>query len=137
VQWRQVDLVPTICALLGLPIPRNNVGRIITPALAKLQPNADLRVMGMRHNARQLAKLYAQRHHIQESQWSSDPTLQMYRSVVDHVRKTRQQSNCATQKTCDIVLIYLYVLDLFFFFFSFGFRLITKQNRYLSRSWTM
>ena len=52
----QSDIVPTISALLGLPIPQNNLGVIIPQALNLMPKSARLRTL--RQNAKQLYSVF-------------------------------------------------------------------------------
>lgn len=49
----QIDLVPTLLALLGIPIPKNNVGRVLPEILGLFKDPVKV----LRENARQMAAL--------------------------------------------------------------------------------
>lgn len=51
---RQVDVCPTLCALLGLPFPAENSGRVIPAVLRAVEPSVHTRVATLRANAAQL-----------------------------------------------------------------------------------
>ncbi|KAL7271684.1 major facilitator superfamily transporter protein [Rhizina undulata] len=52
----QSDIVPSLAGLLGLPIPRNNLG-VFIPSLLEMWPNVDDRVEIMLRNSRQLLEI--------------------------------------------------------------------------------
>ena len=51
-----MDLAPTLALLLGLPIPRSSVGRVLLPALSPLSQTEQLKAMYA--NANQLREAY-------------------------------------------------------------------------------
>jgi ethanolaminephosphotransferase len=51
----QIDLVPTLSTLLGLPIPRHNIGKLITSAF---EPFEDVLLGGLASNADQILNTY-------------------------------------------------------------------------------
>lgn len=52
---QQIDLTSTLAVLLGVPIPQNNLGKIISSAL--IGYSIDERVKAMQYNAHQLLKV--------------------------------------------------------------------------------
>lgn len=61
-QWHQVDVAPTIALLLGAASPpANSVGRLISPVVRWLVPDALQRIALYRRNAQQLCHLAAMR----------------------------------------------------------------------------
>ena len=58
-ELQQIDLCPTLSVLLGLPIPRNNLGRVEVGALPLNMPLEDL-VRLLQLNAAQVAVVLEQ-----------------------------------------------------------------------------
>ena len=52
----QVDLVPTLALLLGVPIPQNSLGSVVLPALHTYPLN--LQMSALYVNAQQLSKVF-------------------------------------------------------------------------------
>ncbi|KAL8584645.1 hypothetical protein ACOMHN_002374 [Nucella lapillus] len=76
-ELQQIDLCPTLSALLGLPIPRNNLGRVEVTALPLNTPLED-RVRHLQLNAAQMIAVLEQNVESIEN----DPTYHLYQDAV-------------------------------------------------------
>lgn len=67
VEVEQVDVVPTLSLLLGLPVPQNNLGVMIRQVLMQSWSSTQHRLQVLHINAQQLAKVFTHNLHKYET----------------------------------------------------------------------